>query len=173
MGQATNRKRRRNLRIKKRSLPKHPKLKLVNSIKDPNIKEIYDKNKSIEENLASMGLVYNSNSDIRTRKYIKDTKAITPKECPAFVGYAELQSHTFKGPKFDEMNPKSKKMSEFDQQYIKNLIIKHKMDFKKMKMDIATNYFQYSEKKLERLVNLFYSLNENERLVSIEDLGIN
>ena len=65
-GQGTAKKRRRGLRMTRRTLPKNKLLKIANAVKDVTCKEKWDKFKTPAENLKSMGLDPNPNEVLRT-----------------------------------------------------------------------------------------------------------
>lgn len=62
----TAKKRRRGLKVTKKSLPKRSALKVSNAVKDSTCKSKWDKTKTPAENLKAMGLDPNPNDVIRT-----------------------------------------------------------------------------------------------------------
>lgn len=78
------------------------------------------------------------------------------------VGMASLAQETmFQGSNYQENNPKRKKMSQFDQEYVKACIDKYGENYKAMERDIELNYFQHSETKMKTLCEKYKNLTEN------------
>ena len=61
-------------------------------------------------------------------------------------------------------NPKRKKMSEYDQNYILKLMNTYGTDYRKMFRDLKLNYKQLSEHQLEKMVEKYNSLPEIQKI---------
>mgnify|MGYP003385034401 FL=1 len=159
-GQATQRKRRRGLKVTRKA-PKNKGLKVKNAITSKIIKKEWDNTVSLKDNYQSMGLVTDAN-DIAA-----SATSRVPDEPTAFEGFASVKATKNCG--FDDTNPRRKIMSEFDQQFILRCIHKYDNNFTKMARDIRINDRQLSEHQLEKMCTKYYvSLKEQEDEASKE-----
>lgn len=135
-------------------------LRIRNGITHEDVRKLYNKSSSPSDNLTRLGLEVDCNKAVRRRNStIKDLVDSKPIECAAFIGLAsDAQLETMKGANCQENNPKRRKMSDFDKEYINNCINKYKDDYKAMERDIQLNYFQHSESKLRKMHALFDTL---------------
>ena len=145
-GQATQKKRRRGTKVT-RKLPKHKALKVKNAITHSLIKKEWDNTVSVKDNFKTLGLVNDAN-DMKSSDVVS-SEANQNKKPSAFQGFATVSSTKSTG--FDDINPRRKIMTEFDQQFILRCINKHGNDYKKMARDIRINDRQLSEHQLEKM----------------------
>lgn len=124
------------------------------SIKNIEIRNKWDVNKSPRINLLSLGIDSNPN---KTNK--KEINIINNINKESFLGFMSLPTN-----EFNDVNPKRKKMSDYDQEYIINLINKHNYNFKKMAFDITTNYYQYTEQKLIKMFEKYNNLPLDQKI---------
>lgn len=88
---AQSQKRRRGLRVKRKA-PKNIHVRIVNGIRNPSIRSLYDSKKSPAENLRDMGLDVDLNKEVRRRNSSSiDLEESKPKECAAFIGTCRLK----------------------------------------------------------------------------------
>jgi hypothetical protein len=80
-----------------------------------------------------------------------------------FVGYMTMPDKSNPDP-YADANPKRKKMSEYDQTYIKTLMAAYPGDYKKMHRDIKINYKQFSESQLKKEIEKYNSLPESQKV---------
>lgn len=141
----TNKKRRRGIKVTRKA-PKHRVVKIANSVVNPHVKNIYDKNITPEENLKKFGLQSNINSI--NNKSSNDNNS----SYAGFVGYGEVMDGTC----YVEKNPKRKKISDFDKNYIVTLINKHNDNYSAMEKDIVINNRQLTANQLKRLYQRYH-----------------
>lgn len=141
----TQKKRRAGFKVTRKA-PKHRSVKIANSVANPDIKKLYDKNKTPSENLTAFGLV----ADVNNLKG-KEDSALPLKKNAAFVGYGQVVDSN----NFSDKNPRRKKISEFDMEYAALNIKKHGEDYKAMERDIKTNNRQMTARQLEKLCTLY------------------
>ena len=155
----TAKKRRRNQKVSRKG-PKHRDLRIAAGV-PPEIRNAYDKNKSPEENLASFGL----DADVNHFKK-KSVPGGVANKSAAFLGFAVVpQSDDLKT--LPDPNPKRRKMSEIDQQYVVNCIQAHADNYKAMERDIKLNVQQYTEGKMKKMCELYHSLPSKDKLVHL------
>ena len=106
--------------------------------------------------MAAFGL----DSDINHFKK-KSVPGGIEKKTSAFLGFATVPA----SDDLSDRNPKRRKMSEFDQQYVVNCMKKYGDDYLAMQKDIVLNCSQYTEAKMKKLCLLYKSLNDTECLV--------
>lgn len=145
-GQATQKKRRRGVKVTRKA-PKHKGLKVKNAISHSIIKKEWDNSVSLKNNYQSMGLVTDANNIAASAT----TKGQKP---TAFEGFASVTSTKSCG--FDDINPRRKVMTEFDQQFILRCIHKYDNNYLKMARDIKINDRQLSEHQLEKMCTKYY-----------------
>lgn len=149
-----------------RKAPKHINVRVRQSIRHEELRKHYDKSKSPRDNLRALGLEVDLNKQLVRRNTQKADIKDEKKECAAFVGrVAVQQAELMTGCNFTERNPHRRKMSKFDQDYVRKNLLKHGSNYKAMERDIETNYSQYTEAKMKRLCEKFLSLADNELLV--------
>ena len=155
----TAKKRRRNQKVSRKG-PKHRDLRIAAGV-PPEIREAYDKKKSPVENLASFGLDADPNHFKK-----KSVPGGVAKNSAAFLGFAVV-------PQSDDLttlpdkNPKRRKMTEIDQQYVVNCIKEHADDYKAMERDIKVNVQQHTQHKMKKMCELYHSLSSKDKLVHL------
>jgi len=111
----TAKKRRRGIRVTRKSQKKSI-VKIVNAVQDKYMREIWDRNKTPAENIASLGLDPNPNGSYHRNvlKLSDANKNATDKNSLAFGGFVDLSK-----VKPNEINSNNKRriMSEEDQRY--------------------------------------------------------
>jgi hypothetical protein len=152
-GQATQKKRRRGMKVT-RKLPKHKALKVKNAITHSIIKSEWDNSVSVKDNFKTLGLVTDAN-DIPGSASSKQ-----PSKPTAFEGFSSVSSTKSTG--FDDVNPRRKVMTEFDQQFILRCINKHGNNYTRMARDIKINDRQLSGHQLEKMCIKYYESLEND-----------
>ena len=110
----TAKKRRRGIKITRKSLPKNKQIKIRNAIVHEGVRKLYDSKKTPAENLTFFGLTVDVNKINRSPKESNLDGQIS---CPAFMGYAESLEEG-KDVYYDK-NSKRKILTEFQIQYIK------------------------------------------------------
>lgn len=126
-----------------RKAPKRIARRVVGAIVHPDVKSLYDKNKSPWKNFEAMGLATDPN------EVPKDSNP-TSTTHPAFVGFVE--------PKVS----RKKLLSNFQVRYIESLLSKYPDgDTKKMEKDIEVNNMQYTATKLENLIAKYNQLKDS------------
>jgi hypothetical protein len=153
-GQATQKKRRRGLKVTRKA-PKNKALKVKNAITHRIIKNEWDNTVSVKDNFKSLGLVTDANN-IAASATAKGAKKPT-----AFEGFASVSTTNNCG--FDDINPRRKVMTEFDQQFMLRCINKHGNDYIKMARDIKINDRQLSEHQLEKMCTKYYESMESNK----------
>jgi hypothetical protein len=141
MKHAAAKKRRRGTTVTLKRPKKH-QVRVIKGIANDEIKKIYDKSLTPAKNLANFGLMADANDINKAAPPIDKKKA-------AFVGYAEIPEVK-----------KPKTLSEWDVEYMKALVTKHKDNIKAMFRDIATNYNQLTEAKLQKMYDLYMKDNK-------------
>lgn len=180
----TNKKRLSGRKVTRKG-PKHPKLKVVNSLVSKDIKAKYDSTVSPMQNLANMGLDPDPNNS-RKKAQLEGSSEPVAKDKAAFMGFAvipqvleciltplvnvpylsnDLLPH-MQSANFADTNAKRRVMSETDQAYAKSLILKYKDNYKKMEKDITTNYNQLTEAKCKATCEKFLGLDAAQRLIA-------
>ena len=142
-----------------RKAPAHRDVRVAAGV-PPDIRPAYDRSKTPSENLASFGLDADPNHF--KKKSVPGGHGVDKKNA-AFLGFAVV-------PESDDLaekNPKRRRISEVDQQYIVALIRKHGEDYKKMERDIKTNVQQHTENKLKRMAEMYLALPDKEKLVAL------
>ena len=157
----TNRKRLSGRKVTRKA-PKHPKLKVVNSLVSKDIKAKYDSTLSPMQNLANMGLDPDPNNGRKKAQLDGSGDVHVAKEKAAFVGFAVIPQSS----NFSDTNVKRRLMSEIDQTYAKTLIVKYKDNYKKMEKEITTNYNQLTETKCRAMCEKFLGLDAAQRLIA-------
>jgi len=154
----TNKKRRRGGKVTRKA-KKHIHLRVEAKI--PQIvKDEWDRSKTPAENLASFGLEHDMNKGIGRKRDRKPTDGSV--KSAAFVGMMEVPRDDFK-----EHNPLLKKLAETDQKYAVALIKAHGDNYAKMARDIKVNVNQLTELKCKKLCEKFFSLSDEERIVTL------
>ncbi len=125
---------------------KRVQVRILRKLTNPEMKEKYDKKLTPVQLMESMGLVSDSNGDLKGKA--KELKG------SAFLGFAHILDE---GDNFHDQNPKRKAISEFDCEYASKNIDKHGANYTKMAMDIITNDRQFSAKKMETLCTKYLS----------------
>mmetsp|Transcript_12959 Transcript_12959/g.11741 ORF Transcript_12959/g.11741 Transcript_12959/m.11741 type:complete len:173 (+) Transcript_12959:46-564(+) len=167
----TVKKRRKGGKVKG-SMPKNKNLLVLKNIKNKNIKNLYDKTKTPVQNLKELGLSYDSNNFQTSKCYGENNERTKlnyqsnkdKKDNIAFIGMTALPTDS---TSLNPSNPKRRKMSEFDQKYIKDNIEKYGTNYKAMERDIKLNYFQYTEQKMKTLCEKFVNLTDKDRLIPL------
>ena len=155
----TAKKRRRNQKVSRKG-PKHRDVRIAAGV-PAEIRAAYDKNKSPEENLASFGFEADPNQFKK-----KSVPGGVGKKSAAFMGFAVVpQSDVL--TTMPDKNPKRRKMTEMDQQYVVNCIKEHADDYKAMDRDIKLNVQQYTEAKMKKMCLTYLQLSANEKLVNL------
>jgi len=149
-------KRRSGLKVTRKALPKHRKVKIANSVRNHHIQKIYDRNKSPKENLQSMGLV----SDVNNLKGSSDS-LLPLSEHAAFLGFSKKIEGDSSTIMNIDSNPRRKIISEFDQVYARSNIDKHGDNYVAMERDILVNSRQLSARQMEKLCSK-YSLYQSQ-----------
>jgi hypothetical protein len=143
-------KRRSGLKVTRKALPKHRKVKIANSVRNHHVQQLYDRNKSPKENLQSMGLV----ADVNNLKGSSDS--ILPlSEHAAFLGFSKKIEDDSNNIMHIDTNLRRKIISEFDQVYAKTNIDKHGDNYVAMERDIVMNSRQLSAKQMEKLCSKY------------------
>lgn len=137
-----------------RKAPKNKAVRVANAVVDKFSKSNWNKAMTPAENLKAMGLDPDPNSVIRV-------EPIDPNNV-GFQGFMEISDNN---DLYAVANPKRKKMSEFDQNYILKLYTTYSGDFKKMQRDLKLNYKQCSESQLEKMYKTYSSLPASQKLV--------
>jgi len=153
----TAKKRRRGLKVSRKA-PKHRDVRIASAVPS-EIKPAYDKSKSPADNLASFGL----DADANHFKQKSVPGGHGDKKNAAFLGFAVV-------PESDDLaekNPKRRRISEADQQYIVLLIRRHGEDYKAMERNIQLNVQQHTENKLKRMADMYLALPDKEKLVAL------
>jgi hypothetical protein len=142
----TAKKRRRGGAKIRQKAPAPLQVKIQHRLTNPELKAKYDKKLTPVQLMESMGLVSNSNGDLKGKA--KEMKG------SAFLGFANILES---GDGFKDQNPKSNAISDFDCQFAQANIDKHGANYKKMEMDIKTNDRQWTAKKMETLCTKYLS----------------
>jgi predicted outer membrane protein len=161
------RKRKQGVRVTRKAA-KHINIRVQKSIQNSEVKKLFDKSKSPRDNLRDLGLEFDLNKQVVRRNTQKpvSAKEEEKKECAAFIGLASVQqAELMTGPSYTERNPNRRKMSKFDQDYVRRNMLKHGSDYKAMERDIETNYSQHTETKMKKLCETFLKLSDSELLV--------
>jgi hypothetical protein len=134
----------------------HPKLRVIKNLSNPLIKPFYDKEKSPAENLKDIGLDINPNGlgQLAASLHAVNPKNKTDSEYSGFVGYVENL------PNVNSNKPKNV-LTDLETEYIQANIDKHGKDYKAMEKDIKTNYNQYTENQLKKLVTRYESQSQD------------
>lgn len=143
----TSKRRRRGIRVT-RKLPKNIGFKIANSVVNDHVKNNYDKSKTVKENIKSMGLTL----DVNNIKGSKSEEKHVDAKFPAFMGFAE----TVEGSIMTRRVPTKKPLTQIQLNYAIANINKHGNNFKAMEKDIVTNYNQYTEKQIEKLITKYH-----------------
>lgn len=83
-----------------------------------------------------------------------------------FMGFINLSEAENPDP-YAVANPKRKKMSEYDQNYILKLRMAHADDYKMMQRDLKLNFNQHSEHQLQKMVEKYESLPEYQKIKTV------
>lgn len=110
--------------------------------------------------MASFGLDSDPNHFNRRSQSVP---ALGVKKNAAFMGFAAIPE----SDDLSERNPRRRKMSEFDQKYVVNLIKKYGDNYKKMERDMELNSQQYTEAKMKNICGKYLALANHERLVNM------
>ena len=129
----------------------HRVKKVANAIVDQNVKKFWDMGKSPAANLESFGLTAEANDKPKKAK-------------DALAGFAKIVDSIPTGT-IKEINPKRRIMSEEDQLYAAKLLNKHGDNWQQMQRDIKTNDRQLSATQCKKLVSIFNSLQEDQKMV--------
>lgn len=117
---------------------KHLSLRVQEKL-NKEIRKAYDKNLTVKENLANMGLVADPNE--------MEKSSAAAKKDSAFLGFITNSQGV--------ESKKKKKLSDLDLNYVRANVKKHGDDFKAMERDIKTNYMQHTAKQMEKLVKQY------------------
>ena len=139
-------KRRSGNKVTRKSLPKHRKVKIANSIRNYHVQKLYDRSKTPKENLKAMGLV----ADVNNLKGSSDS-LLPLSEHAAFLGFSKKIEDDDNNIMHIDSNPRRKVISEFDQRYAKSNIDKHGENYLAMERDIVVNNRQMNAKQMEKL----------------------
>lgn len=148
----TAKKRRRGIRVSRRQ-QKNVKLRISNKLND-EIKKVYDKEKSPSENLETFGLRPDSNMFHDRSHPQKDGSAPKSSKLAAFVGMAVIPN----GQGLPVLKEKKNTMSDFESRYAKTNIDKHGDNYKAMERDMDTNFFQYTQAKMQKICEKYREL---------------
>lgn len=123
-----------------RKAPTRIHKRIVNSITNPAIKELYDNKKPPRENLKNLGVTVDPNNGRRLEN--------TDVQHPAFMGYLQQIAE-------NPVRKERKPISDFEERYISFLLKKFGTNVKKMAMDIELNSMQYTVAQLEKLIQKY------------------
>ena len=154
-----------------RKARKHAQLRVVNKITNEAIKQAWDKKLSPADTLSKFGLnpdVNHSLGDHEMKSGRKQKRKDPNELSAAFVGLATIPSDKdLAVTNLQERNPKLKPMSEMDQQYAVNNIMKHGDDYGKMARDIKTNNYQHTSAKMQKMCEKYLNLSPEHILVQL------
>ena len=152
IGGARNANKRRRKVVITRNPRKHEGLRIKNAVKNPVVKEAYDRDLSLKENLKRLGIDGNPNS-------LHEIRPPANKNA-AFMGFASLGEISMETV---DSNPKRRQISDWDAKFCKACIAAHGDNYKAMERDIVTNMRQLSETQIRKLCTKYLeSLQEDE-----------
>ena len=154
-----------------RKARKNVQLRVANKLTNQAIKKEWDKKLSPADNLANFGLNADVNHSLGEytmqsgrKKERKDPNAVSA----AFVGMAAIPSDKdLSVNSLSEHNPKRRPMSEVDQQYAVDNILKHGDDYSKMAKDTKTNVYQHTAAKMKKMCEKYLELPGEHKLVHL------
>ncbi len=150
---------------------KHAQLRVMNKITNEAIKKVWNKKISPADNLSNFGLnpdVNQTLGDYSMQSGRKKLRQDPNETSAAFVGLAAIPSDKdLAVNNLDERNPKARPMSEMDQQYAVNNILKHGDDYSAMARDIKVNTYQHTAAKMRKMCEKYLSLPSEHKLVQL------
>lgn len=132
------------------------KLRVVKNLQNSAVKELYDNEITPSDNLISLGLSADPNGLSQPRHYRKAEPEEIKKEdkYPGFVGYVDSLP--------DKPSKPKNVLTEVEISYAKANIKKHGENYKAMERDIKTNYNQYTEAQMKKLIKRYNESLEEE-----------
>lgn len=158
MGKPTKKQSKRPYNYSRNRKNEWKKTKKLPDIKCKEIKESWDRRKSVAKNLAEMGLSANPNKTI----HIKSSKElITPMDLDDTGGVTQqkerpVKEHVVKSLEKDASKPlaKTNKLSDPDVFFCTYMLDKYGDDFKAMARD-PKNHYQETPKQIKKKINMF------------------